>query len=721
MSACRVMLLKAYRLSGARRAIAALALMPTRNQAINQSHEAIASIGGGISRIAIVGACYGCACGEPERELADSSSAARERPASPARKQQNGRIAILLATIGLFAASAVPAHAQSDWTGGFSSNWFLAGNWLNGFPRQTTDGTIDTVTPNSTVIATPGAAARFLQVGQNGTGLLTIQTGGTLSDSSGFVGNLSGSVGTVTVTGAGSSWANSGTLLVGGMGRGTLTIQDGGTLSSDGGSVGQSPGSNGTVMVTGAGSTWTNGVSSTGLTIGGFGTGTLTIANGGQVANLTSGNAANIGNGPGSQGSVLVTGAGSSWTNAPGLNIGNSGTGTLTIADGGVVTGLGPTVIAANAGAIGTLNIGAGAGNPAAAPGTLNASSVAFGAGTGTINFNHTSTSYVFAPTITGAGTVNVLAGTTTLTGANTYTGGTTIAGGTLQLGNGGTSGSILGDVTDNGTLAFNRSDTVTFRGVISGSGNLAQLGPGTTILTAANSYSGGTNLNGGTLGVGNNPALGTGNLAMAAGTTLQFAAANLSLANTISMTGDPTFDTMGNNATVSGVISGAGATLEKNGAGSLSLTAINTYTGPTNINAGTLAIGGGGSIATSSGVKLTAAGTDVRSLRWRQSNHRRFERRHRIGGDARRQHAFAQHHQFDGFRRRDLRHRRVDQDRCRHADPDRRQHLHRRHDDRRRHAATGQWRHLGSASSAMSPTTARWPLTAATRSPSLG
>ena len=55
------------------------------------------------------------------------------------------------------------------------------------------------------------------------------------------------------------------------------------------------------------------------------------------------------------------------------------------------------------------------------------------------------------------------------------------------------------------------------------------------------------------------------------------FAAANLSLANTLSMTGDPTFDTMGNNATVSGIISGAGATLEKNGAGILNLTAVNT------------------------------------------------------------------------------------------------------------------------------------------------
>jgi T5SS/PEP-CTERM-associated repeat protein/autotransporter-associated beta strand protein len=443
----------------------------------------------------------------------------------------------LLAAIALFIASAVSAHAQSDWTGVVSSNWFLSGNWIGGVPRLTTNANIDTVTPNSTAISSSGAQAQNLGVGQSGTGTLTIQTGGTLNTSFGAVGNLPGSLGRVTVNGAGSSWMNAGSVVVGGQGTGTLTIQDGGTVNSAGGSVGLSVGSNGTVTVTGPGSSWINGPSG-GLNIGSFGTGTLTIANGGKVTNITS-FPANIGNGAGSQGTVTVTGAGSVWSNSSGLNIGNSGMGTLTIADSGVVNG--PIVIAANAGAIGTLNIGAGAGSPPAAPGTLTTPSLAFGAGTGTLNFNHTSADYVFAPAISGNGTVNVLAGTTTLTGANSYTGG--------------------------------------------------------------------TNLNAGTLGVGNSTALGTGNLAMAPGTTLQFAAANLSLANTISMTGDPTLDTMGNDATVSGVISGAGATLEKNGAGTLTLTAVNTYTGPTNVNAGTLSIGGG-SIAASSGLNLTAAGT---------------------------------------------------------------------------------------------------------------
>jgi autotransporter-associated beta strand protein len=49
-------------------------------------------------------------------------------------------------------------------------------------------------------------------------------------------------------------------------------------------------------------------------------------------------------------------------------------------------------------------------------------------------------------------------AGTWIITGTNNYSGGTTIAGGTLQLGNGGTTGDLLGNVTDNGTLTFDRS-----------------------------------------------------------------------------------------------------------------------------------------------------------------------------------------------------------------------------------------------------------------------
>lgn len=57
--------------------------------------------------------------------------------------------------------------------------------------------------------------------------------------------------------------------------------------------------------------------------------------------------------------------------------------------------------------------------------------------------------------------------------------------------------------VINNATLAFDSSDTVTFAGLISGSGNVTQSGSGTTILTAANTFTGGTIVNAGTLQLG--------------------------------------------------------------------------------------------------------------------------------------------------------------------------------------------------------------------------
>jgi fibronectin-binding autotransporter adhesin len=73
---------------------------------------------------------------------------------------------------------------------------------------------------------------------------------------------------------------------------------------------------------------------------------------------------------------------------------------------------------------------------------------------------------------------------------------------GTLTIGNGGTTGDLLGNVTDNGTLTFDRSSAKkTFPGVISGS--LIKLGSDTLELTADNTYSGGTFITSGILVAG--------------------------------------------------------------------------------------------------------------------------------------------------------------------------------------------------------------------------
>jgi autotransporter-associated beta strand protein len=210
-----------------------------------------------------------------------------------------------------------------------------------------------------------------------------------------------------------------------------------------------------------------------------------------------------------------------------------------------------------------------------------------------------------FSGVISGAGAVNVTgSGTMILSGANTYGNGTTIAGGTtLQLGNGGAAGSIVGNVSDGGTLAFNRSDTYTFDGVISGpDGAVAQNGAGTTILTANNSYASGTTINAGTLQLGNG------------GTTGSISGG---------VVDNGTFAINRSDAfAFNGVISGTGA-FQQLGVGTTTLTAVQTYQGSTTISAGVLALTGTASIAASSGVVANAkfdisglaAGTSITNL----------------------------------------------------------------------------------------------------------
>ncbi len=267
--------------------------------------------------------------------------------------------------------------------------------------------------------------------------------------------------------------------------------------------------------------------------------------------------------------------------------------GTLSLADADSIAGDGSLV---KAGA-GTLALGAAnasfAGSVTLAGGTLllghsdalgsaglttTGSTVAYADGVTistpiTVNSNSTqlqvaSGSATQAGAITEAGGARPLektgAGTLILTGTASHTGGTTISGGTLQIGDGGTSGSLAGDVVNNGTLAFDRSDAVSFSGAISGTGGLTKAGSGTLTLTGANSYSGGTTVDGGTL---------KGDTASLTGDIVD----NATLA----------FD-QGSDGTFAGDISGSGG-LTKTGSGTLTLTGDNSYSGGTTVDGGTL------------------------------------------------------------------------------------------------------------------------------------
>ncbi|WP_193760045.1 autotransporter-associated beta strand repeat-containing protein [Azorhizobium caulinodans] len=184
--------------------------------------------------------------------------------------------------------------------------------------------------------------------------------------------------------------------------------------------------------------------------------------------------------------------------------------------------------------------------------------------------------------------------GTLILTGTNTYTGNTTVSAGTLQIGNGGSAGSILGDVAvaSGATLAFNRSDAVSFGGVISGNGGFTQTGSGTLTLTGNNTYTGTTTISGGTLQVGDGGTSGT-----LAGTVVNNAALVFNRSDATSF---------------AGAISGTG-TLTKQGAGALTLSGSNSFTGATTVAGGTLAISGGASLA--DGARLTVASAATLSL----------------------------------------------------------------------------------------------------------
>ena len=185
-------------------------------------------------------------------------------------------------------------------------------------------------------------------------------------------------------------------------------------------------------------------------------------------------------------------------------------------------------------------------------------------------------------------------AGTVTVNGAPTFTGMQFVTDGYTVVN--GTAGQLTAVNGSGGTAAL-RVDpgvTATIDATINGSGILNKLDAGTLVLTGANAYTGGTQLDGGKIIVGSDTALGTGALTTNAGTQLDSNAA-ATLANAATLNGNLTV-VGSNNLILSGDVSGAGG-LIKNGASSLTLNGINTFSGGTTLNAGTLTLGTGASL----------------------------------------------------------------------------------------------------------------------------
>ena len=430
-----------------------------------------------------------------------------------------------------------------------------------GTDLQKNSAALTTSANNWALITDPGSKliAGALQVGNVSSGnSLTISNGATVSSTLSTSIGISGSNNSVTVTGTGSLLTNTGSLIVGTYSQSydssanSLLVTNGGSVTSGSATIGNTTNSFGnSVTVSGSGSLWTN---SGDVILGNGGSSnSLTIANGGG---MVSSNFFISYTNTSSDNSVLVTGSSgnsSTLSNTGTLSIGFAGSGSLTVADGALVVASGGITIASQAGAVGTLNVTGG---------LVTNSSGILGSGTGSFG-TATASSGTWANsgdlTVGGSGT-----GTLTMSGGLVSVGGTlsqgsygTInlnSGGTLQIGVGGASGDLASDLTNNGTLIFNRSDASTYSGVISGTGAFTKQGGGTLTLAGANSYSGLTRISGGALALSGTGSVGTGGLSLGTGGSFDLTALT---SGTSALAG---------NLIGSGTLSGNGKTLAVSG-----------------------------------------------------------------------------------------------------------------------------------------------------------
>jgi fibronectin-binding autotransporter adhesin len=237
----------------------------------------------------------------------------------------------------------------------------------------------------------------------------------------------------------------------------------------------------------------------------------------------------------------------------------------------------------------------------------------ALGAGGGTFDTN--GNDVTLASGLTGVGGLTKAgAGTLTLGGASTYGGATTVNGGTLQAGavNAFSASSAvtvaagatldlnnfsqaIGSLTGAGSVTLGSAtlttggdnSSTTFSGTLSGTGGLVKAGAGTMTLAGVSTYTGGTTVTGGTL--------------QGTATSLQG-----NIVNNASVVFDQT-----GSGTYAGVMSGTGS-MTLQGGGTLTLTGVNSYTGPTTVDASTLVVNGGlaSSVTLSNGGRLGGSGS---------------------------------------------------------------------------------------------------------------
>ena len=257
------------------------------------------------------------------------------------------------------------------------------------------------------------------------------------------------------------------------------------------------------------------------------------------------------------------------------------------------------------------------------------------------------------------AGLTKAGVGTLTLSGANTFNGNTTVSAGLLTLNNASALQNSTLDTTasiasSNATTGLKTTATTLTLGGLSGDKNLASLfhstngyggvtaltlnpalgqtpsysgiiangasgmtvtktGAGTQVLTVANSYTGGTAINGGILSIGNAAALGTTGTISFGGGTLQYNGITTDLSSRFSTAANQAYrvDTNGQTVTWAGALASSGGSLTKTGGGTLILTGglSNSFGGAVAVNGGILAVTDGTSLKNVTGAITVASG----------------------------------------------------------------------------------------------------------------
>lgn len=347
-----------------------------------------------------------------------------------------------------------------------------------------------TISGQGTRLVATGTDPNDLSGGAGSQSALTIEDGAVYTTTRALRVHTTSSQGTATVNVQGEGSTLEAASFISTNGTSYINVLDGGLVDISGatsfGGAGNASWYTAQVMaqVSGEGSRWNSGAIA-------MYRGSLSILDGGVMTGTT----VNIATVPGNvvpNFNVLVSGEGSELSGTA-INLGTTGTGVLTIANGSrvVVNGGGSALVMggldpdSNA----TLNIGGAVGQVATGAGTLEASAITLAA-TADINFNHTEAGYIFDLPINGSGAINQLAGRTIFnTNQTGFTGLASVYGGALEV-NG-----MLGGIMDvrGGTLAGTGSvgDTRNFAG-----GAIAPGINGIGTLTIDGNYTG----NGGTL-----------------------------------------------------------------------------------------------------------------------------------------------------------------------------------------------------------------------------